>query len=160
MARLPTSRRPCIRFLFVGSELPSWTRVAQRRYPSLPSDSASRLTPLLRPTVPLITARRGLSPPKHATCVAHKKSRTAEDLQCGLAEEETRLVARSNPEAFSPLAHGEDSQCYIMVNHPGLVLPADRLRAALPVGTNRAPSQCFICVQGSIFQHSRRQRIL
>ena len=27
---------------------------------------------------------------------------------------------------------------------PGLVLPADRLRAALPVGTNRAPSQCFV----------------
>src|SRR5438270_10641374 len=39
--------------------------------PSLPSDSASRPTPLLRRTVPLITARRGLSPPKHTTCVAH-----------------------------------------------------------------------------------------
>ena len=27
-----------------------------------------------RRTVPLITARRGLSPPKHSTCVAHKKN--------------------------------------------------------------------------------------
>ena len=39
----------------------------------LPSDSTSRWTPLLRRTVPLTTARRGLSPPKHSTCVAHIK---------------------------------------------------------------------------------------
>src|SRR5580704_1924545 len=39
----------------------------------LPSDSASRPTPLLRRTVPLITARRGLAPPRHTTCVAHNR---------------------------------------------------------------------------------------
>jgi hypothetical protein len=33
--------------------------------------------------------------------------------------------------------------CFISGKSPGLVLPADRLRAALPVGTNRAPNICI-----------------
>ena len=56
-----------------GLKLPSWSRTPRRqRSPSLPSDSASRPTPLLRRMVPLVAAHRGLAPPKHTTCVAHK----------------------------------------------------------------------------------------
>jgi len=39
----------------------------------LPSDSTSRWTPLLRRTVPLTAARRGLAPPAHETCLAHNE---------------------------------------------------------------------------------------
>ena len=41
----------------------------------LPSDSASRRTPLLRLAVPAISARRGLSPPRYTTCLAHRIAR-------------------------------------------------------------------------------------
>jgi hypothetical protein len=41
----------------------------------LPSDSASRRTPLLRLAVPVITVRRGLAPPRYTTCLAHKRDR-------------------------------------------------------------------------------------
>ncbi len=61
--RVTPLRRPCIRFLFVGSEFCH----------KLPSDSTSRWTPLLRLAVPVITARRGLSPPRCTTCLAHQK---------------------------------------------------------------------------------------
>src|SRR6516162_8293982 len=40
--------------------------------PRLPSDSASRRTPLPSLAVPVITARRGLAPPKNTTCLAHQ----------------------------------------------------------------------------------------
>src|SRR6516162_2557520 len=41
----------------------------------LPSDSASRRTPLPSLAVPVITARRGLTPPGSKTCLARKKER-------------------------------------------------------------------------------------
>ena len=64
-----------------GLKLPSWSRTPRRqRSPSLPSDSASRPTPLLRRMVPLVAAHRGLAPPKHTTCVAHIKK--ASQTQC------------------------------------------------------------------------------
>src|SRR6516164_4070445 len=42
--------------------------------PRLPSDSASRRTPLPSLAVPVITARRGLAPPKNTTCLAHQST--------------------------------------------------------------------------------------
>jgi len=39
----------------------------------LPSDSASRRTPWPALAVPVITARRGLAPPTHITCLTNKK---------------------------------------------------------------------------------------
>jgi len=66
-----------------GLKLPSWSRTPRRqRAPSLPSDSASRPTPLLRRMVPLVAVHRGLAPPKHTTCVAHTKG--APDVHPGL----------------------------------------------------------------------------
>ena len=60
--RVTPLRWPPIRFLFVGAEFCF----------TLPSDSASQRTPLLRLAVPVITARRGLAPPRFTTCLAHK----------------------------------------------------------------------------------------
>ena len=56
---------PSIRFLFVGSKFCL----------TLPSDSASRRTPLLRLAVPVIAARRGLAPPRFTTCLAQSGRR-------------------------------------------------------------------------------------
>ncbi len=39
----------------------------------LPSDSASRRTPLLWLAVPVITARKGLAPSRYTTCLAHNE---------------------------------------------------------------------------------------
>ena len=36
----------------------------------------------------------GLTPTESDSNIRRKKSRTAEELQCGLAEEETRLIAK------------------------------------------------------------------
>src|SRR5215218_5825749 len=51
--------------------------VSVRRIPAqghrLPSDPASRRTPLPSLAVPVISARRGLSPPTFTTCLAHKR---------------------------------------------------------------------------------------
>ena len=59
--------------------LPAWYPVSVRRIRDqghrLPSDSASRRTPLPSLAVPVITARRGLSPPTSLTCLAHKPKR-------------------------------------------------------------------------------------
>ena len=63
--RVTPLRWSSIRFLFVESEFCH----------QLPSDSTSRWTPLLRLAVPVITARRGLSPPRCTTCLAHQSGR-------------------------------------------------------------------------------------
>ena len=62
---------PCARGLVSGSCSSGLNSRHGGKPPSLPSDSASRPTPLLRRTVPLVAARRGLAPPKHTTCLAH-----------------------------------------------------------------------------------------
>jgi hypothetical protein len=66
IVRLPCDRRPCIRFLFVGSE------ICLR----LPPDLASRQRPCLQLTVPTTTACSGLSPYRITPCLAHKKELT------------------------------------------------------------------------------------
>jgi hypothetical protein len=67
MARLPCEHRPCIRFLFVGSEFCL----------RLPPDPASRQRPCLQLTVPTTTACSGLAPYRITSCLAHhhKKGR-------------------------------------------------------------------------------------
>jgi hypothetical protein len=61
MARLPCEHRPCIRFLFVGSEFCL----------RLPPDPASRQRPCLQLTVPTTTACSGLAPYRITSCLAH-----------------------------------------------------------------------------------------
>jgi len=67
---------------------------------------------------------------------------------CSLAEEETRLVAKATggfdaptykpvSEALRVVLLARSEQSFDLT--PGYVPPADRLRAVLPVGTNRAP---------------------
>jgi hypothetical protein len=63
MARLPCEHRPCIRFLFVGSEFCL----------RLPPDLASRQRPCLQLTVPTTTACSGLAPYRITSCLAHQK---------------------------------------------------------------------------------------
>jgi hypothetical protein len=63
MARLPCEHRPCIRFLFVGSEFCL----------RLPPDLASRQRPCLQLTVPTTTACSGLAPYRITSCLAHHK---------------------------------------------------------------------------------------
>jgi hypothetical protein len=65
MARLPCEHRPCIRFLFVGSEFCL----------RLPPDLASRQRPCLQLTVPTTTACSGLAPYRITSCLAHQKGR-------------------------------------------------------------------------------------
>jgi hypothetical protein len=62
MARLPCEHRPCIRFLFVGSEFCL----------RLPPDLASRQRPCLQLTVPTTTACSGLAPYRITSCLAHQ----------------------------------------------------------------------------------------
>ena len=62
-ARLPCDRRPCIRFLFVGSGFCL----------QLPPNLASRQRPCLQLTVPTTTACKGLAPSKITPCLAHIK---------------------------------------------------------------------------------------
>jgi len=57
------ARPPRMRFLFIGPALCL----------QLPSDPTSRWAPLPRLAVPVITARRGLSPPRCMTCLAHRE---------------------------------------------------------------------------------------
>ena len=66
-ARLPCDRRPCIRFLFVGSGFCL----------QLPPDLASRQRPCLQLTVPTTTACKGLAPSRITPCLAHKKREEA-----------------------------------------------------------------------------------
>jgi hypothetical protein len=66
--RVTPLRWPPIRFLFVGSEFCF----------TLPSDPASRRTPLFRLAVPVITTRRGLSPLRYTTCLAHQETSGAD----------------------------------------------------------------------------------
>ena len=65
MARLPCGRRPCIRFLFVGSGFCL----------RLPPDLVSRQRPCLQLTVPTTTACSGLAPYRITSCLAHQKHR-------------------------------------------------------------------------------------
>jgi hypothetical protein len=67
MARLPCEHRPCIRFLFVGSEFCL----------RLPPDLASRQRPCLQLTVPTTTACSGLAPYRITSCLAHQKRQPA-----------------------------------------------------------------------------------
>ena len=67
-ARLPHDRRPCIRFLFVGSGFCL----------QLPSDTASRQSPCLRLTVPTTTACKGLAPSRSTPCLAHRRQYPAD----------------------------------------------------------------------------------
>ncbi len=64
---------PAVRGLLSGScsSSPSFASLPPGR--PLPSDSTSRWTPLLWLAVPVITARRGLSPSRYTTCLAHQK---------------------------------------------------------------------------------------
>ena len=65
-------------------------------------------------------------------------------MTCGLAEEETRLVSsraagRSSPAAGSVFVMVVVVDfCSALIKAPDQVPPADRLRAVLSVGTNRA----------------------
>ena len=59
--RVTLMQRPCIRFLFVT------TLLCHR----LPSDSTSRWTPLPRLAVPILTARKGLSPSRTLPCLTY-----------------------------------------------------------------------------------------
>ena len=66
-------------------------------------------------------------------------------LVCGLAEEETRLVgegsgARKQWACDASFAYCRvcESNRFIVWKTPDRLPPADRLRAVLPVGTNRA----------------------
>src|SRR5215831_6316953 len=60
--RVTPPRRPCIRFLFVGSEFGL----------RLPPHPASRRRSCLRLVVPITKAHRGLPPPASTPCLAHK----------------------------------------------------------------------------------------
>jgi hypothetical protein len=90
MARLPCEHRPCIRFLFVGSEFCL----------RLPPDPASRQRPCLQLTVPTTTACSGLAPYRITSCLAHhhKKGRpvrAAFSIICFLWVRSNRVVVRS-----------------------------------------------------------------
>ena len=75
---LPSPSRACIGSVLPGEFPPVlWPLLTSVRYPSpdiqLPSDSASRQTPLPSAGAPCCQARSGLSPPGCCPCRAHHK---------------------------------------------------------------------------------------
>src|SRR3984957_8570486 len=104
----------------------------------LPSDSTSRWTPLLRRTVPLITARGGLSPPEYTTCLAHKKKGLAL-LQVPLSSGIARIIHGS------PRFSNEASVCVSRRPKPaGAGAPPPYPRCAWPsCGGDQGPHEKF-----------------
>jgi hypothetical protein len=68
-------------------------RVRDQRH-RLPSDSASRRTPLPSLAVPITMARRGLSPPTFTTCLAHNNANGA----CPSIGPAVRLTMQLSPQ--------------------------------------------------------------
>jgi hypothetical protein len=87
------SQRPYIRFLFVATLFCH----------QLPSDSTSRRTPLYRLAVPITTARRGLSPPRTAPCLAHNYYRLKAVGLPTLAKQINEMKSRNYPVGYAVL---------------------------------------------------------